>query len=210
MILLTFLVAVVINFVGYIPFGNINLTTVQISVNRGIKQALYFITTFSIVDILFTYTLMRFAAYFSRHEKWLHLLDWVLIVIFLIMGVASWSSGGNPKKLTYRSRDSVKYGLILGVFNPMQIPFWMIGGTYLISHNWITTAGWGLELFSIGAGLGAFSCLYLFARCAKYIQNRFALSARVINKSIAVIFFILAAIHIVKLAWLAGRHSIFF
>jgi threonine/homoserine/homoserine lactone efflux protein len=200
MIFLTFLVAVVINFVGYIPFGNINLTTIQISVNRGIKQAIYFIASFSIVDVLFTYGLMRFAELFASHEDWLSLLDWILVAVFLIMAYISWNTGEHPKSVAFRRRDSVKYGIALGIFNPMQIPFWMIGGTYLITHNWITTEGWGLEFFALGAGLGAFLCLYLFARFAKYIQAKFALSARVINKSIAIVFLILAVIHIIKLA----------
>lgn len=202
MFFLTFLVAVVMNFVGYIPFGNINLTTVQISVNRGIKQAVYFITTFSIVDILCTYALMSFAEWFASHADWLNYLDFVLIAIFLIMGFISWNTAEHPKEVEYRRRDSIRYGVILGIFNPMQIPFWMIGGTYLISENWITTEGWGLEIFSVGAGLGAFLSLYLFARFAKYIQEKFALSAKVINKSIACVFFLLALIHIIKLAWI--------
>lgn len=201
MIFLTFLVAVVINFVGYIPLGNINLTSVQISVNRGMKQALYFIVTFSIVESFGTYILMRFAQWFAYHKKWLTLLDWILVVIFLILGYLSWYASKHPKQMVYRRRDSVRYGIVLGIFNPMQIPFWMIGGTYLIAHNWITTKGWGLEIFSVGAGLGAFCCLYLFARFAEYIQQKFALSNRVINRSIAIVFFLLAAIHIVKIGW---------
>ncbi len=75
----------------------------------------------------------------------------------------------------------------------------MIGGTYLISHNYITTEGLGIEVFALGAGLGAFCSLYLFARFAKYIQNRFSLSNRIINRSIAIVFFALALIYIIKI-----------
>ncbi|WP_423147653.1 lysine transporter LysE [Rubrolithibacter danxiaensis] len=201
MLFLTFFVAIVINFFGYIPLGNINLTTVQIAVNRGVKQALYFITTFSIVEGFCTYVLMRFAEWFASNEKWLYLLDWILIVVFLILGFLSLRASTHPKQVQFRKRDSVRYGIILGIFNPMQIPFWMIGGTYLISHHWITTAGWGLQIFSIGAAIGAFICLYLFVRFARYIQDKFALSNRIINRSIAFVFFLLAALHIIKLIW---------
>lgn len=200
MLLQTFLVAVVINFLGYIPLGNINLTTIQISVNRGLKQALYFVITFAVMDIIFTYILMRFAEWFAEHESWWQVLDYLLILVFLTLGAVSWYSSTHTKPVKIRSGDSVRYGIILGIFNPMQIPFWMIGGTYLLSHNWITPDGLGLELFSLGAGIGAFSCLVLFARFARKIQTRFALSTRVINRSIAIIFFALAIIHIVVVA----------
>lgn len=201
MLLLTFLVAFIINFAGYIPLGNINLTTVQLSVNRGMKQTLYFLITFACIDTLSTYILMSFAEWFAGHQNWLRVLDYLLITVFVIMGYLSWYTSTHPKAVKYRKRDSIRYGIILGIFNPMQIPFWMIGGTYLISHHWITTQGPGLELFSLGAGLGAFCCLYLFARFARYIQEKFALSTKIINRSIAVVFFVLAAIHLVKVVF---------
>lgn len=197
MLLQTFLVAVIINFLGYIPLGNINLTTIQISVNKGLKQALYFIITFAVMDIILTYILMRFAEWFAEHESWWNVLDYLLIMVFLILGTLSWYSSTHTKEVSVRSMDSVRYGIILGIFNPMQIPFWMIGGTYLLSHNWITSDGLGLESFALGAGIGAFSSLFLFARFARYIQARFALSTRVINRSIAIIFYALALIHVV-------------
>ncbi len=200
MLLLTFFVAFVINFAGYIPLGNINLTTIQISVNRGIRQAVYFIITFALVDTVSTFILMNFAEWFASHKDWLKLLDYLLIAIFLVLGYSSWHSSGHPKNVEFRRRDSIRYGIILGIFNPMQIPFWMIGGTYLISHRWITTEGPGLQLFSLGAGCGAFGCLYLFARFARYIQDRFALSTKIINRSIAIIFLALAVVHVVKVA----------
>src|SRR5688572_6957164 len=99
MIFLTFLVAVVINFVGYVPVGNINLTAVQISVNRGLRQALIFVTTFSIVEGFFTYVLMRFAEWFAQHEELLIYLDWILIFVFVILGTLSLRAADHPKEI---------------------------------------------------------------------------------------------------------------
>jgi threonine/homoserine/homoserine lactone efflux protein len=91
-----------------------------------------------------------------------------------------------------RKRDSIRTGILLGLFNPMIIPYWAIGGTYLIANNWITTKGLGLEIFAVGASIGSFLCLYLFAKFALYIQEKFSFSSKIINRSIGVIFFALA------------------
>lgn len=200
MLLLTFIVALVVNFIGFIPLGNINLTTIQISITKGIKQALIFIITFSLIEGIFTYVLMRFAAYFASKESLLFWLDWILVVVFIIMGTVSWlqSKKEIAEVVEIRRRDSIKMGIILGVFNPMIIPFWMIGGTYLISNEWITTEGFGIELFALGAATGAFLSLYLFAQFAQYIQNRFSFSSKIINRSIAITFFCLAGLQIGK------------
>jgi hypothetical protein len=84
----------------------------------------------------------------------------------------------------------------------MQIPFWMITGTYLITHEWILDGRLALVIFSIGSAAGAFLCLFLYARFAKYIQSKFALSTRFINTGIAVLFFSFAAYHVVKQVYL--------
>lgn len=200
MLLLTFLVAIVVNFVGYIPLGNINLTAMQISINKGMKQALIFITTFSIIEGIFTYVLMRFAEWFAEKKAFLHWLGWILVAVFIVMGVVSWlqSKKEMVQQEEIRKRDSIRTGILLGIFNPMIIPFWMIGGTYLIAKNWITTVTPGLELFALGAAIGSFICLYLFARFAQYIQKRFSFSSKIINRSIAIIFFALAVFQVCK------------
>ena len=200
MLLLTFVVAVLVNFVGYIPLGNINLTTMQISINKGMKQALIFISSFALVEGMFTYLLMRFAEWFASKKDFLSWLGWILVVVFIIMGVISLFQAKKEmmQSVEVRKRDSIRTGIILGIFNPMIIPFWTIGGTYLIAKKWITTEGFGLELFAIGAAIGAFLCLYLFARFAQYIQQRFSFSQKIINRSIAVVFFCLAIFQIIK------------
>ncbi|OAQ38636.1 lysine transporter LysE [Pedobacter psychrophilus] len=200
MLLLTFLVAVVVNFLGYIPLGNINLTSMQISINKGLKQAIVFATSFSIVEAIFTFILMHFAEWFAGKKQLMVWLGWILIAVFITMGVISLIQAyKKPKpKEESRKRDSIRTGIILGIFNPMIIPFWTIGGTFLIANNWITTRGLGLEIFAIGAGLGSFLCLYLFARFAQYIQNKFSFNHKIINKSIATVFFGLAIFQICR------------
>lgn len=200
MLLLTFLIAVVVNFVGYIPLGNINLTSMQISINKGMKQAVIFITSFSIVEGIFTYILMNFADWFAEKKSFLHWLGWILVGVFLVMALVSWLQ--SIKEVVpqdeIRKRDSIRTGILLGIFNPMIIPFWMIGGTYLIAKGWITTVTPGLEIFALGAAVGSFLCLYLFARFAQYIQKRFSFSNKIINRSIAIIFLALAVFQVCK------------
>lgn len=203
MLLLTFFVAIVVNFVGYIPIGNINLTAMQISINKGIKQATIFAISFALVEGLFTYVLMRFAEWFASKKDFLGWLEWIMVGIFLLMGIISFYQSRKETKPieNVKKKDSIKTGIILGIFNPMIIPFWTIGGTYLIAHNWITTKGLGLIVFAIGASIGSFACLYLFGRFAQYIQSKFSFSNKLINSSIAIMFFCLAIFQTVRLLY---------
>lgn len=201
MLFLTFFLGIICNAIGYIPPGNINLTAVQITLNKGIKQAYYFILAFSSVEVLFTFGVMRFVQWLSNTINLSQYIDMAMIVVFLIMGVITWRSRKEMPSTDESKKDSIRYGLLLGAVNPMQIPFWLFVGTYLMSHDWVQDGFLSLSIFSIGSGIGAGLVLYGFARFARYIQDKFTISSYVVNKSIAILFFVLAAYHIVKVVY---------
>lgn len=202
MLFLTLFLGLILNSIGYIPPGNINLTVVQLTINRGIKQALYFIFAFSAVEMLFTFGVMRFVQWLSSEIKLGNIIDAVMIVVFLVLGVITWRSRKEMPKEDYSKKDSIRYGMLLGILNPMQIPYWLFVGTYLISHEWINTGYLSLSIFSIGSGIGAALTLYGFARFAAYIQTKFTLNNYTVNKGIAMLFFALSGYHICKLAYI--------
>jgi threonine/homoserine/homoserine lactone efflux protein len=203
MILLTFFIGIIANFVGYIPPGNINLTLVQITINRGFKQAMMFIISFSCVEFFFTYFIMHAAKWLSGEVRLDTIIDWIMVVLFGVLGAITWVHRKKTPDTNYSDQESIKYGILLGFLNPMQVPFWMITGTYLITHEWILDGKLALVIFSIGAAGGAFLALFLYAKFAKYIQSKFALSNKFINTGIAILFFAFAAYHIVKQVYLA-------
>ncbi|HTE02100.1 MAG TPA: LysE family transporter [Mucilaginibacter sp.] len=204
MILLTFFIGIIANFIGYVPPGNINLTLVQIAINKGIKQALQFIIAFSCVEFFFTYFIMNAADWLAQQLNLNTIIDWIMMVLFGVMGTITWIHRNKvPEKKKDSDRDSIKYGILLGFLNPVQVPFWLITGSYLITHQWIETGRLALVIFSIGSAAGAFLCLFIYAKSARYVQSKLALSNKTINISIAILFFAFSAYHVVKQLYLA-------
>ena len=211
MLLLTFFIGLFINAIGYIPPGNINLSVAQLTVNKGIKQAWYFILAFSCVEVFFTFGMMRFARWMSSdvslefsiyHIEIGTLTDAFMILMFLTMGTITWVRRNRlpkPKEEVKRG-SSVFYGILLGVLNPVQIPTWLFFGNYVIIHQWIRTDYLSLFIFSIGSGLGSAIALYGYAHFARYIQEKFTLSTRLINHAIAILLVVLALCLLVKQA----------
>ncbi|RYG09030.1 MAG: lysine transporter LysE [Chitinophagaceae bacterium] len=213
MLLLTFLIGIVLNAMGYIPPGNINLTVAQLTINKGMRQALYFILSFSCVEVFFTFGMMRFARWISSdvnldsnisEVRLGTYVDAFMIVLFIVMGTITWVNRKKVPKTRAednRSRKgSVFYGMLLGVLNPVQIPFWLFFGNYVILHEWIQTNYLSLIIFSIGSGLGSALALYGYAHFARYIQEKFALSSHIINRAIALFLFALALYLVIKQA----------
>ncbi len=166
------------------------------------KEALRFIIAFSCVEFFFTYFIMHAADWLSGQLHLSVIIDWIMVILFSVMGTITWINRKKPPQPRKSEHDSIKYGILLGFLNPVQVPFWMITGTYLITHEWILTGKVALVIFSIGSAAGAFLCLFLYAQFARYMQSKFALSNRLINTGIAILFFAFAAYHIVKQVYL--------
>jgi len=211
MLFITFFLGILVNAMGYIPPGNINLTVAQLAINKGMRQVWYFILSFSCVEICFTFGMMRFARWamsdINPNEAVSEvrlgtLVDCFMILMFIVMGTITWVNRKKTPKTSSKKDDkrsgSVLYGLILGVLNPVQIPFWLFFGNYVILHEWIKTDYLSLIIFSIGSGFGSALALYVYAHFATFIQEKFALSSLIINKSIAIFLYVLALYLIVK------------
>lgn len=211
MLLLTLIIGILLNAMGYVPPGNINLTVAQLTINKGMRQALYFILAFSCVEVCFTFGMMRFARWVSSDVnidsnisdvRLGTYVDAFMIILFIVMGTVTWINRKKvPKTKAEDNRSkkgSVFYGMLLGVLNPVQIPFWLFFGNYVILHEWIRTNYLSLIVFSIGSGIGSALALYGYAHFARYIQEKFALSSHIINRSIALFLWALALYLITK------------
>ncbi|TCC97981.1 LysE family transporter [Pedobacter psychroterrae] len=210
MLFLTLFLGIFLNALGYIPPGNINLTVAQLSINKGMRQAWSFILSFSCVEVFFTFGMMRFARWLSsdvnldanfNQVRIGTYIDAFMVMLFLIMGTLTWINRNKlPKAKDNNSskKGSVLYGMLLGILNPVQIPFWLFFGNYVILHEWIQTDYLSLVVFSLGSGMGSGLALYGYSYFARYIQEKFALSSHLINKSIAIFLWALALYLIIK------------
>ena len=210
MLIITFLIGVLLNAMGYIPPGNINLTLAQLTINRGMRQAWGFILAFSCIEVFFTFGMMRFARWVSsdvdidasvNSVRLSTYTDTFMIVLLLAMATITWLNRNKvvkPKTQKDSRKGSVLLGVILGIINPVQIPFWLFFGNYIILHEWIETDYLSLIIFSLGSGVGSGVALYGYAHFARYIQDKFTLSSRLINKCIAVFLYCLALYLIIK------------
>jgi len=145
---------------------------------------------------------MHAAKWLATQVKLDMVIDWIMLVLFTLLGIITWVHRNKPPKANYSERASIRYGIILGIVNPVQVPFWMITGTYLITHEWIVVGQIALIIFSVGAAAGAFLALFMYAKFAQYIQSKFALSTKLINTSIAILFFAFAGYQVAKQIYL--------
>ncbi|GAB4239687.1 MAG: hypothetical protein Tsb0034_15840 [Ekhidna sp.] len=92
--------------------------------------------------------------------------------VLLVLGVASLSTRPVPLDAEVKTRGNTGFikGLILGLLNPLAMPFWLGVTTYLSVEGWIELSGSRFWAYLVGVGLGEFLMLMVIIRIGKRFE----------------------------------------
>jgi threonine/homoserine/homoserine lactone efflux protein len=198
-----FLIGMLVSFIGSIPLGSINLSVFQITMNRGTKSGLLFSAGATFVELFYSYIAIRFSAFLLANRDVEFYIQVVAIPAFILLSFYSFrkkrtvSDTLEVKKSTGKN-DFIE-GFLIGLVNPLQIPFWVAYGTYMLSNDWIVNDAFYLNFFIGGIICGSFLFLSLVVFACQKIERNLNLSRFNMDKIIGIIFLVLAVFQSVKL-----------
>jgi len=181
MIVQTLIVAFLVSYVGSIPPGTINVSVMQLSILKKHRAALFFSLAAASVEFIYAGITVQFHIFLNTHET---ISDYFRVITSVaLIGLGLWnlyskatsSSIKVDTKLT--GRDGFLRGMILGLLNPMSIPFWLAITTYLENDGLVKVTEFGFWIYLIGLTTGTF-CLLLTVdalgkRFTKIADNKF-------------------------------------
>ena len=185
----------ILGFVGYLPLGNINLTVVQLAASgEGIRWQ-RFVLFAAFMEFVYCFGCLYGMERLMQQDQLIIFLNWSAVLIFLGLGMFSFFH--NPEKQS-QSFSGVKRGVLIAIFNPLQIPFWLIWGVYVFQNSWVKTEIWSIALFSFLCSLGTIAVLYMYAVAGKKLVEKLNVNALVLNRFIGVMLILLAVFQAVK------------
>jgi threonine/homoserine/homoserine lactone efflux protein len=138
-----FILAFVFSFTGSIPPGTINLTILQVGIERKLN-----ITSSPV--IVYNFKLIG-------------------SIVMLVMGTLNVLSARKPTAFLNKLQGSgFRRGIILGILNPMAIPYWIAMTAYMRLQGWIEFSDlYHLHAYLLGVTVGAFVILMMIAHLAQ-------------------------------------------
>ncbi len=183
--------------------GLINMTSVSMSLKRGLKGGIFYSLGGSVTIFLQAIIGVAFAGYLSRHLEIFTSLKKIAILIFLVLSIIFLYQALYPKvkEGSKRAGTSFFVGMAIASLNILNIPFYFTSGTFLQSAGWVELAQPMGSLFAIGAAGGAFLGLVAYAYFAQYINRRAQYFVRNLNFFLSGLFLLLAVVQIVQVYW---------
>ena len=177
-ILVNFFVAFFFSFLGSIPPGTINLLSIQLGLENRFGTAIRFGIAAALAEYPYAWIAVKFEQLITTNPVILQNLQLAGSLIMIIIGIINlWPASKSPSPLTTKfGKSGFRRGLVLGLLNPLAVPYWLAMTAFLKSQNWIelTTLG-QLQGYLIGVVLGAFLMLVIFAYLGKKIVSTFSI-----------------------------------
>lgn len=195
-----FSIGLVVSFLGSIPLGTVNLAVVQTTINSNFRAGFYFALGATIIELIYSAIAIKFIAVLLNNAHVELSIQIISIPAFLVLGIFYYRKQNSSREVEIRNKKSFYNGLLIGLVNPLQIPFWIAYGSYLLSNEWIRNEDSLLNMFIAGISVGTLLVLTLIALVSKKIIGRLDLQTNTVNKGIGVILFLLTAYQAVRVA----------
>jgi threonine/homoserine/homoserine lactone efflux protein len=176
MVLTHFLIALALAFVGYLPFGTVNMVVLNTAITRAFRPAVFVALGAALVEIFYTYLAITLNQWLGRSLVNNIYIDIAALVILLGVGLYFWFSSPRRQQQAQSSKQKLNYlgtGLMFGFINPQSLPFITLGLLYAKSQDWVhlTEFSNGLGLM-LGVATGRFLSLVLYARAGQWLSSQ--------------------------------------
>lgn len=172
-----FLLGFFFSFIGSIPPGTLNITVLQLGLEKKTNIALRFALAVAIIEYPYAWIGVQFEYYITSTPVVLDNFQLIAALVMTVLGIINLLPSREPKGFAKRFNDSgFRRGIILSILNPMASPYWMGFTAYLKVQGWIDLSTPGLlHSYVFGTAIGALALLTLLVifaqRVAPYVQG---------------------------------------
>jgi hypothetical protein len=213
-----FFTGMLISFAGSLPLGSLNVTAMQIAHSENIKKAWQFALAVALVEIAYVRISLEAMDWVVAHQQFFYWMEWLTVLLFLILAFSSfWLVNKNkPQQKNILLNNNINrfwLGLTMSAINPVQIPFWFIWSTYLLSNQVLLPTPLEFNTYTFGIGTGTIFGLLIFIYAGSWLINKIHASNQWINLVVGIVFLISAAIQLYRVVYkpfvaAAPQHSI--
>ena len=188
-LLLYFLVAFVLSFVGGLPLGLITLNIVQRTVQNGIKAGIMVSLGATIIEFAYTYVALVGLDMFATSDQVNLYINVAATVVFFSMAIYFlFKKNDDFKKASDYNYFDFFRGIMIASMNVLIIPFWVFITLWLMTYNFHFEKQPTIISFSIGSALGALAAFVLYIYISDLVMKKSAMINKYTNKVIAFVF----------------------
>jgi threonine/homoserine/homoserine lactone efflux protein len=160
------------SFIGSMTPGTINLSVLRSGLDHkpsvGIKMAF----AAAIIEYFYAWIAVVFEDIITSSPLIVANFQLIAAGVMLSLGIITILSSTKITRFNEKfNRSGFRRGILLGILNPLAIPYWIGVTAYFKSQDWINLdTAFGLHLYLLGVSLGVFTLLVLVTFSARRLS----------------------------------------
>lgn len=169
---------------GSMTPGTINLSVLRSGLDHkpsvGIKMA----CAAAIIEYLYAWIAVVFEDIITSSPLIIANFELIAATVMLTLGIVTITSSSGTSPLVEKfHRSGFRRGIVLGVLNPLAMPYWIGVTAYFKSQEWINLeTPLRLHLYLLGVSLGVFTLLLLVTFTARRLAVVLAKHSNALRK----------------------------
>jgi hypothetical protein len=202
-LLLQFIIGIGVGVYGYVIPSFINLGVFQLSMSHSLRQLRKVIIIISLIEIPYCFVCMSGMEWLVQHESILLYIRWLIVAVLFLMAIITWIDATKRQKdvqIDSKPIESKQLNRLLfyAIFNPFQLSAWAIWGIYFVEKTWFEWNASSIFVFSVGASIGVFIILWVYAKAGQQLVAYFSTHRKKIDYAIGLILFVLGVVQLVR------------
>ena len=160
-VLMVFLIGFLFSYIGSIPPGTINITTLQYAIQGKKQSALIFGFAAAFIEFFYAGAAVKFQIFLTESTSAAEYFKWISGSVLLILGAFNLIKKKTEKaqKTVGEKRSAFKKGVLISLANPMAMPFWLMVTAYLQGVGWLMVTDQNILFYILGISTGTFALL---------------------------------------------------
>ena len=184
--------------IAALPFGLVNLTVLNVSLEQGNKSALKIAHGASLIEVLFGFTAILAGSLIYQKLNGNLTVSYITAGVLIAGGIFFYLKKQAPAKEQATSGSGFLKGVILNLVSIQVFLFWILALAFLSARGLIQYQPLSIIGFLIGIWLGKMGILLLYMNLGMRMLSRSGLISQNINRIIGIVLFGMAFIQFLK------------
>lgn len=194
-----------ISLLGTLPLSTLNVAAMQISLQEGVRNAMYFSVGTLLTEMIYVRISLIGINWVRKQKKLFKWMEWITLALVVAFATGSFYAASQEHQagnlLLNNNINRFLLGMFMSAITVMHIPFWFGWSTVLFTKKILKPNNVYYNVYIVAIGIGTFlaNCIFIFG--GTYIARQLTTNQNTLNVALAWIFTLTAAILLVKILW---------
>ena len=183
------------------PLGPVNLLVVNTTISKNLRAAMVLASGASIMELLKPILAIYFSWLITRHIESNIYIQLAAVLAFILIGIYFMLRKNSFQDTERHRREMPEFvkGVLISFLNIPAFPFWILVVAYFEGTVGFDFSLGTVSFFLAGVLIARYGTLWIYGRLSQYIYERSSLIALWIDRIIAILFYVLALVQVIRI-----------